>query len=178
MKKIPTIFVRDMSKQPALVTPEWKAGCEWVRDGEGIPTIKNDGTCCMVRDGKLYKRRELKSGQLKPVDFEEADYDEETLKTVGWVPVTESTEDQWHREAFQREPDGTYELMGPKVQGNKGGFPKHVLVRHGTEPTQHNPRTFDEIRTFLDGQHMEGLVWHHPDGRMAKIKRRDFGFKW
>jgi hypothetical protein len=20
----------------------------------------------------------------------------------------------------------------------------------------------------------EGVVWHHPDGRMAKIKRRDF----
>ena len=21
---------------------------------------------------------------------------------------------------------------------------------------------------------MEGIVWHHPDGRMAKLKRRDF----
>lgn len=25
---------------------------------------------------------------------------------------------------------------------------------------------------------IEGLVWHHDDGRMAKIKRRDFGLKW
>ena len=60
MKKTPTIFVRDMSKQPALVTPEWKHGCEWVRDGEGVPTLKVDGTCCMVRDGKYFKRREVK----------------------------------------------------------------------------------------------------------------------
>ena len=25
---------------------------------------------------------------------------------------------------------------------------------------------------------IEGIVWHHPDGRMAKIKRRDFGLSW
>ncbi len=178
MKKIPTIFVRDMSKQPALVTPEWKAGCEWVRDGEGVPTIKNDGTCCLIRDGKLFKRRELKPGQSAPADFEQADFDDETGKTVGWVPVTESTEDQWHREAFHSQPSGTYELMGPKVQGNKGGFPAHVLVRHGNESIRGNPRTFEDIHDYLQDQHMEGLVWHHPDGRMAKIKRRDFGFKW
>lgn len=69
MKKIPTVFARDMSKQPAVVTPEWKAGCEWVRDGEGVATLKRDGTCCMVRDGKLYKRRELKPGQPAPAEF-------------------------------------------------------------------------------------------------------------
>jgi Family of unknown function (DUF5565) len=178
VKKIPTIFVRDMSKQPALVTTEWRGGCEWVRDGEGIPTRKNDGTCCLVRDGKLFKRRELKSGQPTPPDFEQADFDDETGKTVGWVPVTESTEDQWHREAFHGQPDGTYELMGPKVQGNKEGFPAHVLVPHGAESIQANPRTFEDIRDYLQEQYMEGLVWHHPDGRMAKIKRRDFGMKW
>jgi hypothetical protein len=59
MNKIPTIFVRDMSKQPALVTPIWTSGCEWVRDGEGIATRKYDGTSCLVRDGKLYKRRDF-----------------------------------------------------------------------------------------------------------------------
>jgi hypothetical protein len=24
---------------------------------------------------------------------------------------------------------------------------------------------------------IEGIVWHHPDGRMAKLKLRDFGVK-
>ena len=28
------------------------------------------------------------------------------------------------------------------------------------------------------GHVVEGIVWHHPDGRMVKIKRKDFGFKW
>jgi hypothetical protein len=27
------------------------------------------------------------------------------------------------------------------------------------------------------GQDMEGIVFHHPDGRKAKIKKRDFGQK-
>ncbi len=178
MKKIPTIFVRDMSKQPALVTYEWKAGCEWVRDGEGIPTVKYDGTCCLVRAGKLYKRRELKQGTPVPVDFEAADYDEETGKTVGWVPVGDGPDDRYHREGFHGQPDGTYELIGPKIQGNKNHVSQHSLVLHGADPIRDDPRTFEAIKDYLAMVEVEGLVWHHPDGRMAKIKRRDFGLKW
>lgn len=181
MKKIPTIFVRDMSKQPALVTPEWKEGCEWVRDGEGVATLKHDGTCCMVRDGKLYKRRELKKGQPEPADFERADYDEETGKTVGWVPVVAGNpDDRYHIEAFvsATTPDGTYELMGPKVQGNKSGYEHHTLVPHGTVKLEDVPRSYDGLRVWLDQNQVEGIVWHHTDGRAAKIKRKDFGFRW
>jgi len=37
------------------------------------------------------------------------------------------------------------------------------------------PLTFEGIRdTLVALRPMEGLVWHHPDGRMAKIKARDF----
>jgi hypothetical protein len=178
MIKIPTIFVRDMSKQPALVTPVWVEGCEWVRDGEGTATIKFDGTSVMVRNGLTYKRRELRPGDKVPSDFESLGTDENTGKTVGWVSVGPGPDDRWHREAFNNEPDGTYELMGPKVQGNKSGFPKHVLVPHGSETLNHAPRTFDSLRSYLEQQAIEGIVWHHPDGRMAKIKRRDFGLKW
>lgn len=179
MKKIPTIFVRDMSRQPALVTPEWHPACGWVRDGEGVATLKHDGTSCLVRDGKLYKRRELKPGQPAPADFEQADHDDETGKTVGWVPVGDGPDDKYHREAFSNEPDGTYELMGPKIQGNKENFPRHVLVPHGMARFQDVvPRTFDGLKQWLSTQNCEGVVWHHPDGRMAKIKRRDFGLKW
>jgi hypothetical protein len=180
VKKIPTIFVRDMTKQPALVTPEWKPGCEWVRDGEGSPKRKYDGSCCLVRDGKLYKRRELKPGQPAPADFEQADFDDETGKTVGWVPVGDGPDDKYHREAFDGwHPDGTYELLGPKVQGGIEGRVKHCLQNHAearSYPT--SPRTFEGIRQFLIDNSIEGIVWHHDDGRMAKIKRRDFGIKW
>jgi hypothetical protein len=183
MKKIPTIFVRDLSKQPSLVTPEWKAGCEWVREGEGVATLKHDGSCCLVREGKLYKRRELKQGQPAPADFERADFDEETGKTVGWVPVIDGNpDDKYHMEAWSKTgesyPDGTYELMGPKVQGNKEGFPDHRLMPHAAVKIDDVPRSFDELRVYLEGKPYEGVVWHHSDGRAAKIKRKDFGFRW
>jgi hypothetical protein len=180
VKKIPTIFIRDMSRQPALVINEWKPGCEWVRDGEGVATRKYDGSCAMVRDGKLFKRRELKPGQPSPADFEQADFDDETGKTVGWVPVGDGPDDKYHREAFDGwHPDGTYELLGPKVQGGIEGRVKHCLQNHNEARTYPlAPRTFDGIRQFLADNEIEGLVWHHDDGRMAKIKRRDFGIKW
>lgn len=181
MNKIPTIFVRDISRQPALVIDEWVAGTEWVRDGEGIATRKYDGTSCLVRAGKLYKRRELRPGDVAPTDFESAGTDENTGKIVGWVPVGDGPEDRWHREAFNapERHDGTYELIGPKVQGNKEGMQMHVLMAHSAADRYPDaPRHFDALRAWLVENHMEGLVWHHPDGRMAKIKRRDFGLKW
>lgn len=38
--------------------------------------------------------------------------------------------------------------------------------------------TFDGLREWLTSHPVEGLVFHHPDGRLAKIKRRDFGLRW
>jgi hypothetical protein len=180
LNKIPTIFVRDMSKQPALVINEWVPGTEWVRDGEGIATRKYDGTSCMVRNGKLYKRRELRTGDIAPPDFESLGTDENTGKTVGWVPVGDGPEDRWHREALDGwHPDSTYELLGPKIQGNKEQRVKHCLQDHGMARTYPMaPRDFEGLKQFLTENVIEGLVWHHDDGRMAKIKRRDFGLKW
>jgi hypothetical protein len=183
MNKITTIFIRDMSKQPALVTQEWHPDCLWVRDGEGIATRKYDGTSCLVRDGKLYKRRELRPGDVAPADFERLGYDENTGKTVGWVPVGDGPEDRWHREAIINENmlayNGTYELLGPNIQGNKDRREVHVLqAHHMARHYPMAPRTFAGIKAFLEENVIEGLVWHHDDGRMAKIKRRDFGLKW
>lgn len=178
MNKIPTIFVRDLSKQPALVTPVWVSGTEWVRDGEGVATRKWDGTSVLIRNGKRYKRRELRQGDAVPPDFESLGTDENTGKTVGWVPVGDGPEDRWHREAPDPGHDGTFELVGPKVQGNKDRFDSHTLVAHGYLHVEGVPRDFDGLKAFLSGQSIEGIVWHHPDGRMAKIKRRDFGLKW
>lgn len=181
MKKIPTIFVRDMSVQPALVVDRWNVGCEWVRDGEGMATRKYDGTSCLVRDGKLYKRRELRQGDVAPLDFEGMGTDPETGKTVGWVPVNDGPEDRWHREAFAMATwaDGTYELLGPKIQGNKDRQDHHTLQAHRlSEQYPEAPRDHALLKSWLETNVIEGLVWHHPDGRMAKIKRRDFGLRW
>jgi hypothetical protein len=180
VKKIPTMFERDWNGDRSRVINQVHAGCEWVLAGEGNATRKLDGTCCLIRDGKLYKRRELRQGDPVPPAFEQADFDEETGKTVGWMPVENTPEDRWHNAAFAEEtnwPDGTYELIGPKVQGNPENWTGHQLIRHGSIHEDDVPRSFEGIQDWLADQDIEGIVFHHPDGRMAKIKLRDFGLK-
>jgi hypothetical protein len=69
-------------------------------------------------------------------------------------------------------------LCGPKVQGNPHGFTAHVLLPHGLARTSPFERTFEGVREYLAANAIEGIVWHHPDGRMVKIKRRDFNLPW
>ena len=183
MKKIPTVFERDWENDRSRVLPQVHPGCEWVSAGEGVATRKLDGTCCLIRDGRLFKRQEYKQGQSVPDDFEEADFDEETGKRIGWRPVGDGPEDRWHREGFanlQDKLDGTYELVGPKVQGNPERFDKQTLVPHTIERlgiAGDVPRDFEGLRDYLAGEDIEGIVFHHTDGRMAKIKKRDFGLR-
>lgn len=173
------MFERDWAGDKSRVVDKIHAGCEWVAAGEGIATRKIDGTSCRVEQGKLWKRRELRPGEPMPPQFETADHDEETGKTIGWIPVGDGPEDKWHREAFRGVvlPDGTYELIGPKIQGNPEQADTHRLVSHQETGivSDECPRTFDGLREFLSGRDIEGIVFHHPDGRMAKIKLRDFG---
>jgi hypothetical protein len=179
MKKIPTMFERDWNGDRSRVLPISHADCVWVTTGEGVATRKYDGMCAMVRAGRFYKRREIKPGKPAPPDFEVSHADEETGKTVGWVPVDAGgPEDQYFREAVVGglPPDGTYELVGPKSQGGIEGFSVHQLLRHGATVLDDVPRDFEGLRVYLSAHaDIEGVVFHHPDGRMAKIKGRDFG---
>lgn len=181
MKKIISLYQRNYDGD-RLVRNEIVPGAEWVAAGEGIATRKHDGTCCMVRDGKLWKRYDAKKGKTPPLGFEAAqEPDPVTGHHPGWLPVGDDAGDQWHREAWNSAgghlQDGTYELIGPKVQGNPEGRPTHTLIAHGCEVLNDAPRTFDELKAYLTGKNIEGIVWHHPDGRMVKIKTRDFGMK-
>lgn len=189
MQKIVSLFQRNYETD-RCVRDEVVPGAEWVVAGEGVATRKFDGTCCLVRDGKLYKRYEVKPGGRPPADFEPAnEVDAVTGKQQGWVPVSETNpSDRWHLDAWKRchgnLPDGTYELLGPKVQGNaEADFVQsitqdsaaHLLLRHGAVVLPDVPRDFVGIRDYLQASPIEGVVWHHPDGRMVKIKRKDFG---
>jgi hypothetical protein len=184
MKKIPTIFDRDWNGDRSRVVDVINPLADWVFAGEGVATTKLDGTSCLVQGGQLFKRRELRAGEGTPENFTQADFDETTGKIVGWVPVGDGPEDQWHREALAQETDalgdGTYELIGPKVQGNPERMQEHMLLAHDSPSLiigESFARTFDGIQEFLRGCNIEGIVFHHPDGRMAKIKGRDFGIK-
>lgn len=181
MKKTASLFARNYDGD-RLVRNEIVPGSEWVANGEGVATRKIDGTSCLWRDGKLWKRHELKHGKTAPAGFAPAQVpDPVTGDVPGWLPVGDGPEDARHREALQQPwtavEGATYELLGPKVQKNPEGYAQHVLVRHGAEVLEDAPRTFDALREYLAGRDIEGIVWHHPDGRMVKIKGKDFGLK-
>ena len=185
MKKIISLFQRNYDGD-RQVRNEVVLGAEWVLAGEGMATEKYDGTCCLVDNRKLFKRYDAKRGRTPPAGFIAAqDPDLVTGHWPGWLAVGDGPEDRWHREgldtlrALQTPSDGTYELVGPKIQGNPYGLRIHVLLRHGNPITAPEPDiTFDSIRAYLESEHIEGIVWHHPDGRMVKVKSRDFGIRW
>lgn len=194
MKKIPTLYRRDPSNR--LVYNEVTPGCEWVLAGEGIPTMKWDGACCAIIGGQLYRRYDRKRvgydretntrfGAFKdaPEGWIEAQGPTDHGHWPGWVPVTDTPDNKWFMTAMRRHPqpipDGTYELVGPRIQGNKHRLDRHMLIRHGSTLLKVDPLTWEEILFFLgDDRYVEGIVWHHPDGRMCKIKKRDFGIEW
>lgn len=178
MKKIKTVFLidRDVKRATEVVQEGW------VIAGEGVATIKFDGTSSMIKDGLLYKRYDAKHGKTPPDGFIPAETapDVNTGHWPGWLRVSDTApEDKWHREAFAEGgfEDGTYELVGPKVQKNKYALAKHMLVKHGSV-TVAVERTREALVRWLEENEHEGLVFHHPDGRMAKLRRKDFGLKW
>ncbi|GAP46912.1 hypothetical protein [Streptomyces azureus] len=180
MQKIPTLFVRNPDDR-RRVLPEITPGCEWVLEGQGAATRKYDGTCILLDEsGEWWARREVKSGKTSPANYVPVEHDETTGKTVGWEPVEQSSFIKFFTEAREIRADwahGTYELCGPKINGNPEALDRHTLIRHATAERvdpDFAHRTYDDIANFLHRHQWEGIVYHHPDGAMAKIKLRDF----
>lgn len=178
MNKIPTIFLRDETNR-AHVTRETHPDCAWVFDGEGTATRKYDGTCVMYDGTRWWARREVKPGKTAPDGFVQTGYDEITDRTMGWEPIERSAWLKYVIEAHGNYPDrdyppGTYELCGPKVNGNPERFDRNILIRHDDTERFSAPRDYDGLAAWMAETEFEGIVWHHPDGRMAKLKKRDF----
>ena len=185
MKKIPTIFIRNPDNLSEVLN-ERNPVCEWVFNGEGVPTRKFDGTAMKFERGQWFKRYDCKKGRTAPDGFESADEpDLVTGHWPGWVPIGDGPEDKWHRAAIwqfsghQAAAAGTYEAIGPHFQGNPECVDSDTLVRHGLVVITNlgNTVTIESLVQFFTGHPFEGIVWHHPDGRMAKIKARDFRIK-
>jgi hypothetical protein len=180
VKKIPTLFVRDPEDR-RYVLDKVNSGCEWVLAGEGVPTRKYDGTCVMLdEDGNWWARREIKPGKTPPANFRAEELDETTGKTVGWEPIDQSPFVKFHAEAvkeWSRWGPGTYELCGPKVNGNPEKFLQHKLISHLAAERIvgiAGPLDYDFLSDIIPRLSFEGVVWHHHDGRMAKLKACDF----
>lgn len=182
MKKIPTLFQRNPNNR-RYVTDVVTPGCEWVLAGEGVPTRKYDGTCVMLdSDGRWWARREVKPGKAAPENYVPISTDETTGKTMGWEPIEQSPFARFWREATDGllpfYSPGTHELIGPKINGNPEDAHAHYLINHEhstvINPGEVNVSTWQAAIQSAREHGWEGIVWHHPDGRMAKLKVRDF----
>lgn len=194
MKKIISLFQRNYDTDK-LVRPEIVPGADWVIKGEGFATQKLDGTCCLVRDGQLYKRYQFKpkgiDAPVYPRGFIQADApDPHTGEVVGWVPVSpDAPEDNFHREAWKNtnvlHENWTYELIGPRINKNRHRATEHVLIPHGKIVMPDAPRSFVELQHYFQdaynqGSVIEGIVWWRSEDLncdKVKIKVKDFGIK-
>jgi hypothetical protein len=183
MEKIPTLFERDDSFK---VVDRPRAECAWVFGGEGVSTEKLDGANIRltIRAGQLVrveKRRNPSKAQ------------KQNGITDGWYADTDenSPADKWILAAAASTdvtgwPDGEHscEALGPSIQGNPLGLAGHRCIPFNLTVPEYGdaPRSYTGLRDYLSaldssfapGHLAEGIVFHHPDGRRAKIKRKDF----
>lgn len=206
MKKIKTVYKID--RQTNLATDELTRGAEWVVAGEGIATLKIDGSACLYQDGTLYKRydRKLKSQFVKEARRLGSDFtptpdmfnalpdnaiacqenpDPVTYHHPHWVAVDASRpEDSFHVMALANVKNlksltnGTYEIIGPKINNNPQNVAEYQLVKHGSQVLDIQDRSFEGMKEFLENLSGEGVVFHHESGEMFKLRRKDYGFFW
>lgn len=202
MKKIPTLFEREFENHRLVrtldkVTP----GFEWVLNGEGVATVKYDGSCCAIIDGKFYVRYDAKAGRKPPEGaIPCCDPDPVTGHWPHWVEVdilNPQKDYKWFAIAYRNtfglgnlaQPTATYEALGPHFNGNPYHWEHDRLIRHGQTILDEETfpdilgdgdgkRTFERIKKYLEETEIEGLVFWKDGEPQCKIKRRDFGFEW
>lgn len=191
MPKLHSPFVREMKGKRYLVKPEITEGYEWVfRDDSVMAIEKLDGTnVSVVIEGgeitQIYNRMErvpfFNKSRRFIIDAVLNSYEK------GYTMLT----------------DGQYfgEVVGPKVGSahsggaNPYGLSDHVWIpfdTYGKEKLRYTswgkyPKTFDAISSWFENdifslfarrreikRFPEGVIFTHPDGRMAKLRRDMF----
>lgn len=202
MRKIPTLFEREFSDHKVVkvlnkVTP----GMEWVLAGEGVATVKFDGSCCAIIGGEFYKRYDAKKGRKIPDGAikcqEEAD--PITGHLPCWVKCDRNNpSDKWFWSAFDNYvlecsgnrldacelsnpndvvSDGTYEAVGRHFRNNSYNMDSDILIPHWEQVVEVE-RTFEGIKQYLSENYIEGIAFWKDGDPKCKIKRSDFGFEW
>lgn len=190
MKKITTLFKKDPNDLGRVIN-EISPENAWALNKEiSVPTRKYDGTACAIINGILYKRYDAKPGKKIPegaIPCQEPD--EITRHWPHWVKCNEENpEDRWHFEGLRQTcdflkntlPEGTYELLGEKINNNPEKMEGHYFVPHGSH-VLHGliyPLTFEGIKNYLEKVDIEGIVFHNKITKeMCKIRKKDFGLK-
>ncbi len=192
MPKIECPFIRKEINKNYIVTSKINPGYDWVFEDESVMAIeKLHGTNVSVQitDGvvvAIWNRTEripfFNKGKIHIVMGVLKSYQNGYLEFLG---------------------DGQHfgELIGPKVNGNPYALDEHIWIPFESYGQKHlsytcwgkYPKTFESIREWFkelmplyglrihgkvaeDGpQHfVEGIVFTHPDGRLAKLRRDMF----
>lgn len=188
MKKIPTLFTRIYENHRIIgIKDEITPGCEEAFKN-GIATVKVDGSCCAIINGKFYKRYDAKKEKKPPEGaIPCCDPDPVTGHWPHWVEVNKDNPgDRWFAVALLNTEsgiyggvleDGTYEAIGPHFQGNPYDFKNDYLLKHGVRRVDVK-RDFESISNWLNEHKDEGLVFWLNGEPVCKIKRTDFGYEW
>lgn len=177
---------------------------------EKIPykvTGKVDGTCCLIRDGKLYKRRDIKGGRNIPDSWFQTGKEGKSNHLIGFMDLEKG---DWHLNCLSKIDDITYinvldnldgcleykkidiktmgecsvELMGPKIQSNPHHLKMYCVMKHGCIVIDNFPviENIEHIRDwFLNdprGIYLEGVVIHFDNNKMFKLHRHHLDLIW
>ena len=187
--KIQSPFIREETIDGYCVVDKINPGYDWVFTDDSVACIeKLDGTnvSVIIRDGRVQSIW----NRTTEIPF--------FNKGKGFIirGVIEA-----YDRGYLALPDGQHfgELIGPKVNGNCHRLTEHLWVPFQTYGMNHlryktwgkYPKNFESISSWLendifslfgakrgyyadDALFPEGVVFHHPDGRMAKLRRDMF----
>lgn len=186
VKKMPALFVID--REAHIATTDINEPAAWIFDEPARATIKRDGTSVTVsEDGTIYARRMVRRGKKAPAGFIPAETDSYTGNTFGLEPVEQSGFAKMFKEASagQTLTPGTYELCGPKINGNPEGLTSHKLLSHGDDAAVEIPdmrtvpreEAFEKLKSIFEDykeRGIEGVVWWGADGKRTKLRVKDF----
>ena len=190
MPKLECPFVRmEMPNRDYIVVPEITEGYEWVFEDDSVMAIeKLHGTNVSIL---------IQEGTVTAV-FNRTERIPFINKPKKWI--IEGILNSKERGYLEFLGDGQHfgELIGPKVNDNPYKLKEHLWIPFETFCQKHlkykswgkYPKDFDTISEWfkelmplyasMQGNHengfVEGIVFTHPDGRMAKLRRNMF--KW
>lgn len=189
MPKIESPFVRVMKDNAYIVTPEIREGFEWVFEDESVMAIeKLHGTNVSIT---------IVEGVVTAV-FNRTERIPFITKGKKWI--IEGLLNSKEKGYLEFLGDGQHfgELIGPKINGNPYKLDEHFWIPFSTFCQKHlrykswgkYPKDFETISNWFENDllplyssmkgnregFVEGIVFTHPDGRMAKLRKDMFPF--
>ena len=149
-------------------------------DGMNVRATVRNGSCVRLEKRRNPDKIQKQKGIVDPWYVDASEYESQDKHLFDALKNT----------VLGDLPDGEWsgEALGPDIQGNPLGLPSNRIVFFtlGQAPIHLEiPTDFNGLKKLfelnerpssygLGGARLEGFVWHHPDGRMFKIKAKDF----